>query len=684
MFNPNLGKAKICLALSLTAPTLIGASAYADSSVDLLDDFVVVGETTNTVVTPESLEKYQANDLADVFRHVPSVTVGGSIGIAQKIYIRGLEDTFLNITVDGAPQTGTLFHHIGRVSLEPELLKEVDVQAGAGEATSGAGAIGGAIRFKTKNAEDLLREGQRVGGIAKLNYFSNDGVKGSLSAYGKLTDDWGLLGSYVKVDRDNMEDGDGNTLLGTEAEQDLLFVKLNGHLTKTQDLTLSFEQRKEEAEVGQRPNWPTLENDPIYPMEGERNTFIANHNWRANQLINLETTLYYTESEIIQDTINHNRGPAGGWGKYQGNLKSFGFDLRNTSRVGQHKLTYGVDYRDDKVSSEYLNATDAQLAYWAWDPDVTYFEETGDVFGVYVQDHWQLTDALLLSMGARYDRYTVDEETYGDSTSSNGISPNIGFSYQFTDELKLTAGYAEAMRGKEVGDAFTLERRPGTAALQTNLQAEDVTNTEIGLEYTSTTWMASASIYRSEINDVIQDQIGSGVFYENVGELETDGFELMLGYQWDSLSLIASYVQNDAEINGREVEGYEHIGIANSRGDTLTLDLNYQLNDKVEMGWYYTHVEALDDVEVLHRAVELGWIADTQTIDKPGYNVHDIYLRWLPTEQLTFDFTVVNLFDEQYRDHSSVGDYNSIAGWEGVAGLNEAGRDIRVTASYRF
>ena len=34
----------------------------------------------------------------------------------------------------------------------------LDVQAGAGEATSGAGAIGGAIRFKTKNADDLLTE----------------------------------------------------------------------------------------------------------------------------------------------------------------------------------------------------------------------------------------------------------------------------------------------------------------------------------------------------------------------------------------------------------------------------------------------------------------------------------------------------------------------------------------------
>jgi len=64
-------------------------------------------------------------DLADLFRGVPSVSVGGGVGVAQKIYVRGLEDSLLNVTIDGAPQRGTLFHHIGRVTIEPELLETV-------------------------------------------------------------------------------------------------------------------------------------------------------------------------------------------------------------------------------------------------------------------------------------------------------------------------------------------------------------------------------------------------------------------------------------------------------------------------------------------------------------------------------------------------------------------------------
>ncbi len=675
MSQPFVKKGSAKLALAITS-ILTSTVVFAEEPTHSLDSFVVVGESTNTVVTPEALEKYQANDLADIFRHVPSVTVGGSLGVAQKIYLRGLEDTYLNITVDGAPQTGTLFHHIGRVSIEPELLKEVDVQAGAGEATSGAGAIGGAIRFKTKNAHDLLEADERYGALAKVSYASNDLKKVSVTGYGKMTDDWGVLGSFVNVDRDNMEDGNGDELYGTAADQKLAFIKFNGQLTDNQALTISYEQRKENGKYGARPNWPTLEGDDLFSMDGERNTFVLNHALNASDALNLETTFYYTQSEVIQDRYDR-------WGEYGAKVKSYGFDVRNTSYINNHALTYGVDYRSDDVKSQYL-ADESVWQGWAWDPAVGSFKEEGQISGAYIQNHWQANEALLVSFGARYDHYRQKEVTYGDSTESSGVSPNIGFSYNFTDDLMFTAGYAEAMRGKEVGDAFTLGRAPNTQAIQPGLNPEKVKNTEVGLEYDNGYLLAAVSVYHSEIEDVIQDKLGQPVYYENAGELETEGFELKLGYNWDKVSVIASYVNNDTEFNGEMVEGYEHIGLANSRGDTWNLDLIYAVSDRIEMGWNYTHVEALNNIEVLQRAVELGWIGSTQTIDKKGYDIHDIYVQWRPTTQLTLDFAVHNLFDKHYRDHSSVGDYNAIAGWDGVAGLYEAGRDVRVTASYKF
>ncbi|MEM8930208.1 MAG: TonB-dependent receptor [Acidobacteriota bacterium] len=650
-----------------------------------LDEWVVVtGGTTNDEVSAEELGFWQADDLSDVFRTVPSVSVGGSVGIAQKIYVRNLEDTLLNISVDGAEQTGTLFHHIGRVSVEPELLEQVDVEAGAGEATSGFGAIGGAIRFRTKSAADLLAPGQDIGMLAKGGFFSNDSYKGSLSAFGRLNDNWSFLGAYVDVDRENMEDGDGDEILGTAGEQSLAFLKLTGAIAENQLFTVSYERRDEEGEFGQRPNWPVLQGDPLFPGRAKRDTVVVNYFLDLDQNVSFEANAYSTESYFEQDRFDR-------WGLYGADVSTFGIDLRNTSRLGRHELTYGVEHRSDKVVSRYLSDPSV-WADWAWDPNVGRFEEEGSLFGVYFQDHFQVSEPLLLSFGLRFDSYDLDLVTFDDSTSSSGFSGNVGLQWQLSEHVSLSAGVAQALRGKEVGDAFTLEHRPGSQILDPDLDAEQVTNNELGIVFDNGRWFASASVFRMDFDDVILDQIGGGPFpqdgnfYENVGELESDGVEVAVGYNTPTLRADLFFRTYDAELDGVPVEGYEHNGLANVSGDTWNLVLTYSPTPSLDIGWNLTVVEDLNDIEVLHRAVELGWIDALQTVDKPGFTVHDISAEWRPPrlDRLAINLAVTNLFDELYRDHSSVADYNAIPGWGGVAGLYEEGRNVRLSVRLRY
>jgi len=286
----------------------------------------------------------------------------------------------------------------------------------------------------------------------------------------------------------------------------------------------------------------------------------------------------------------------------------------------------------------------------------------------------------------------LEQITYDDETDSSGVSVNLGALYQFTDNLSLSLGYAEAMRGKEIGDAFTLEARPGRDILADNLDAEKVHNTEVGLEYDNGQWRAGASVYQMKIDDVILDQLGGGpapqnaVYFENVGTFESRGVELHLGYSTMQFSGDLFYVTSDPTLNDNPVEGYEHIGLANASGDTWMLNLGYQMNSSLEFGWSIRHVQDLNDIEVLHRALELDWIDSLQHVDKPGYTVHDLFMEWNPRslDRFTLNLAVYNLFDEHYRDHASVADYSHIPDWEGVAGVYEAGRNIRLGVSYAF
>lgn len=675
----------LAAAAALAVPAIAAAQDAATASDPVaLDQVVVVGAMTDVVLEREDIELAQAGDLADLFRAIPSVQVGGGVGLAQKIYVRGLEDSLLNVTVDGAPQRGTLFHHVGRVSIEPELLEVVELQAGPGEATSGFGAIGGAIRFRTRNPVDLLQPGRDAGALLKAGWFDNDGHKASATAFGRLSGDIGILASAVRVDRDDYADGDGTTLRGTGADQRLGFLKIGGDLANGHRFAASYEVRREEGEFGARPNWPVLADEPLFPVEGERRTGVLNYGMALGDGAELEATGYRTESSFVQDRFDR-------WGRYGAEIETWGFDLRGRFTTGTHRVTAGVEHRDDTVSSQYL-ADAATWQPWAWDPAVGRFEEQGRLLGVYVQDQWQVGEPLLLSYGARYDRYDLDLVTYGGGTDSDGVSVNAGASWRLAPGLTLNAGYAEAFRGKEIGDAFTLEQRPGRLTLSPTLRPETVDNVELGLAWAQDGLSASAVVYRMTIDDVVLDQLyggpppQGGVYYENVGTFRSEGVELRAGVVRGVFSADAWYNHYDSRLNGRRIEGYEHIALGNSMGDSWHLTLGYRPTDALDLQLGVNHVQDLDDVEVLFRDVELGYLPATRFVDKPGYTVVDVFARWRPTASERFELFagVYNLFDRTYRAHASVADYTAIPDYELVAGLNEPGRNVRLGASLRF
>ncbi|WP_111497093.1 TonB-dependent receptor domain-containing protein [Marinobacter bohaiensis] len=646
----------VAIAAILAAPALAQESESTEDESRQLDPIQVIGEQqslADAVITAETLERYQADDLEDVFASQPDVAVGGALGIAQKVYVRGFEDSQLNVSIDGATQAGSLFHHNGRLAIEPELLKEVDVHAGAGRATEGPGALGGSIRFVTKDPTDMLRPGEQAGALLKFGGFSNtDGYKASGHLFGRLSDRWSAMVSVTQSDHENYEDGDGNEVEGTEQRQQLGFAKIVGELPADQTLRLSYEVRTDEGERPQRPQWVVSGFNSLYDMDGERDTATLNYTYapEANPWVELDATVYHTESDVEQNVADR-------WGRYFGSSRSIGGDVHNVSRLGAHSVTYGVDYRDDRV-----NAGGAD--------DRTAEEETGTVLGFYLQDDYAVTDSVLLSAGVRYDRYTLDDNN-DQSFDDEGVSPNVNVAWGVTDGLTLKAGYAEAFRGPTPHGAFKLE----SSSNDPDLEAEEATNTEVGFDYVLGGFTLSGEVYRQRIDNAIADPLFGPIIYQNVGDLESEGYLVSTGYRWESLFVGLSFHHNDAEIDGDPLTVYEHNGLGNTIGDTWVAELEYQLNPQWLFGWQGRFVEGISSVDT-----------SVGTIDKPGYGVNDVFVEWLPTgnEDLRLNLTVKNLFDKQYLDHASNADYQSVPGYDGIVGLPEPGRDVRLSIAMRF
>jgi hemoglobin/transferrin/lactoferrin receptor protein len=303
--RPTLKRLPPVLFLALSAFPLGAQTTPTGTEVVELAPFKVTAEGAQSVlqITQRDLEQRQANDLEDALSLDPSITVGGSTGVAQKIYVRNLGEGLINVSVDGATQSGSLFHHIGRIAIEPELLKQVEVQPGTGNAADGPGALGGAIRFVTKDPLDLLQPGESAGALLKYGNFSNTrGWKASATGYGRANANWSGLASIVSSEHEEIEDGDGNRLPGSDTRQNVVLGKVVGTFGDGHTLRLGFESLDEVGNKLRRPEWAPGPGNPVFYMESNRQTGTlgyeinpSNHDW-----LNLRLSLSHTAADVLQ------------------------------------------------------------------------------------------------------------------------------------------------------------------------------------------------------------------------------------------------------------------------------------------------------------------------------------------------------------------------------------------------
>jgi len=287
-----------------------------------------------------------------------------------------------------------------------------------------------------------------------------------------------------------------------------------------------------------------------------------------------------------------------------------------------------------------------------------------------VQDSIRLHPKWLLGLGTRYDRYRLTDATDQD-LSDSGISPNISLRYEATSYLSLLAGHTRALRGPRIRDAFKLD----AATNDPDLEAEKARTSELGFEFRRGRLSLDGKVYQTDIKDVILDLVGGPRLYENSGDLESKGVLLQAGYHWSRLSTAISYHHNDIELEGEPLNVYEHNGLGTSIGDTWILSADYRFSEELEFGWQGRFVQGVNSLET-----------SVGRIEKPGYGVQDLYARWQPmaNDRLTLSLTVKNLLDKDYLDHASNEDFEGIAGYEGIIGSAEPGRELRLGVAMRF
>lgn len=160
-------------------------------------------ETNTMQINMQQVEQSQANSFKEILNNNSSIEIGGGAINVQRVYLRGIESSNLNISLDGAKQGKNMFQHrSNELGINPDLLKVVDIKTS--NDASKSQALGGSIQMSTKDAQDFVKGDKKSGAILKIGYNTNANQKhGSLIAYSVFENN---LGAYVSVSGLNSDD----------------------------------------------------------------------------------------------------------------------------------------------------------------------------------------------------------------------------------------------------------------------------------------------------------------------------------------------------------------------------------------------------------------------------------------------------------------------------------------------
>lgn len=620
-------------------------------------DLHAIPEFEDTV-TAGDLNRQNATDLSNVFRSIPSVTVNGGRSQGQMIFVNNIESTLLNVTIDGASQ-GNLSHHQSSVLVDPELLQQVEVVAGAGTALDGPGSLGGAIRFETKNAFDLLEfypvtiEGgkqpvqelvqDRFGGYLKgTGFYNGDGGRVSGAIYGLLNDEWGYLFSGSYTNRDSYKDGNGDVVEHTGYTRENQLFKLSGRFGDGHELDFSYENFNDEIFSFDRVNisqdFLIASGRPaglFQQVNSSRQTASLNYDYNpaGNDLVGIESTVFYTDQELERKASAETGG-----------VEIFGLDLRNTSRFSNVEATYGFDFQN-KTATSTSNFRPAGG------------NEEEDVFGAYLQTSVELHPMLEIGGGVRFDDYSYTDIA-GQKYDSDAFSPNALVTVKPIENLSITASYAEAYRGVGIREAFF----PGIR--EPNLDGEEAETMKIGFEYDDGFFLASGSVFDQTIDNYLYP-LGAGGS-GSLGNIENEGYEVKVGVHNRGFHALVGMNYSDPQVTGYDYPDDLGMVVAGRR---WVADLGYTFeNAGLTVGWLSEYRESVDEVPLPGPFPAVA--------AKDDYFVHSVYLAWqVPNvEGLSANLTIDNLFDEFYQDHTI---YTG-------SGLASPGREIKLGLKYEF
>lgn len=582
-----------------------GKAAGADYG----DDKPTVATEAETVLTEradrQKLDGRQITNPADINKITPGASFSES---TRSFNVRGLDRARVLTTVDGIPLPflddgargqGSPGATGGVNSISFDSLSAVDIVKGSDSTVFGSGMLGGGVRFRTLEPDDLIEEGNSFGGLTRFGFDSRDESWRVDQALAGRVDNTFIMvqGGYRDGhELENMGDIPGPGTSRTEKnpsdyDQENLLVKLRHYTDGGHMVGFTGELFNREEDVTPLTLSPTTyDSNTINTLEtNKRERLSLDYRYDGGGWLDLaEATAFWQRQELGDDfTATRLTNPAGDWRR--NNTREYEIYGVNGSALksiatdwAQHNVSFGAQVYGSN-SHQYSAGEDGCVSN-AFPPCSFLHTNQSDMpdtegltAAAFVQNEIELFDnTVRVTPGLRFDWYRQTPEltdAYArtpafsnsglpDESSDYAFSPKLRVETDAAENVTLFAQWAQAFRAPTVNDLYLTYGGPGTYLRIGNddLEAETSNGFDIGALVGDDRKGGSVKLFYNRYKNFIDDE---GIGTCNAMGMctyspEEEAFLATLGYDAADFPMGVTRSINRANVHiyGAELEGH--------------------------------------------------------------------------------------------------------------------------------
>jgi hemoglobin/transferrin/lactoferrin receptor protein len=616
----------------------------------------------------DDLDRGQPETIGDLFKSIPGVEAAGASAraLGQAFNIRGIgnaeqtaSESRIAVTVDGAPKFYESYR-MGSFFGDIDLYKRVEVLRGPASSTLyGAGAIGGAIAFTTKDPADFLGPNDTTALKLSSGYSSNGDGKRLGAIWAQRFGDTEVLAALNHAEGSDMQDGDGVTIPGTAHASWSGLLKGVWHIAE--DQRLSFATSRTDTKLDNAS--VAMTGDLVYfgPNPGSAASVFGTNDIHA---IDETTSLSWDKGDLTVQ-LSHTKTSA----------DKSDFSMAAACSAGDSQVLCDSSYAYATTALKVENSSD--FSFGQWQNSLTFGaqlssqdrtavsslgampfhpEGSDQKLGLYAQGEFVWNDRLTLIPGVRIDFGALSPSATaaangGRDAAFTAISPKLAALYKLNDNLALFGSLAHTERMPSLDELYQYNPTPGRTPVRTAsmaLDKEQAETVELGLSWqdqgifsAEDSLQVKVTGFNNSLTDKIvvrpsSDTTPGQSYYQNLAAARIWGVELEAGYdaeRWFGQLAYSSIGSKDKATG---------LTLADTPAQNLALTLGAKLPDQnLVLGW---------------RGQWFGEIKTSSvSTSAPNYNIHDLFVTWSPKEGalagLDVNFTVENVFDASYRNN---------------------------------